>query len=102
MLIYQCFTPDLTQQPPAGELFAGEAAFWNLCLIQWGKPRDIDPSLDVIHSLRIPRLGDVRSRCYGWQRPKPVVMNGDSETWQVALVMGAVVVVLIVLSFNAQ
>ena len=29
-------------------------------------------------------------------------MNGDSETWQVALVMGAVVLVLIVLSFNAQ
>ena len=29
-------------------------------------------------------------------------MNGDSETWQVALVMGAVVVVLIVLSVNAQ
>ena len=30
------------------------------------------------------------------------VMNGDSETWQVALVMGAVVLVLIVLSLNAQ
>ena len=29
-------------------------------------------------------------------------MNGDSETWQVALVMGALVVVLIVLSVNAQ
>lgn len=29
-------------------------------------------------------------------------MNGDSEAWQVALVMGAVVLVLIVLSFNAQ
>ena len=29
-------------------------------------------------------------------------MNGDSETWQVDLVMGAVVVVLIVLSVNAQ
>tara|TARA_B100001540_G_C15636791_1_gene564760 strand:+ start:277 stop:411 length:135 start_codon:yes stop_codon:yes gene_type:complete len=29
-------------------------------------------------------------------------MNGDSETWQVALVMGAVVLVLIVLSLNAQ
>jgi len=29
-------------------------------------------------------------------------LNGDSETWQVALVMGAVVLVLIVLSLNAQ
>jgi len=29
-------------------------------------------------------------------------VNGDSETWQVALVMGAVVLVLIVLSLNAQ
>ena len=29
-------------------------------------------------------------------------MNGDSETWQVALLMGAVVLVLIVLSLNAQ
>jgi len=29
-------------------------------------------------------------------------MNGDSEAWQVALVMGAVVLVLIVLSLNAQ
>jgi hypothetical protein len=29
-------------------------------------------------------------------------MDGDSETWQVALVMGAVVLVLIVLSVNAQ
>ena len=29
-------------------------------------------------------------------------MNGDSETWQVALVMGGVVLVLIVLSVNAQ
>ena len=29
-------------------------------------------------------------------------MNGDSETWQVALVMGAVVLVLIVLSLSAQ
>ena len=29
-------------------------------------------------------------------------MNGDSETWQVALVMGAVVLVLMVLSLNAQ
>ena len=29
-------------------------------------------------------------------------MNGDSETWQVALVMGAVVLVLIVVSLNAQ
>ena len=29
-------------------------------------------------------------------------MSGDSETWQVALVMGAVVLVLIVLSLNAQ
>ena len=36
------------------------------------------------------------------QRGERIAMNGDSETWQVALVMGALVVVLIVLSVNAQ
>ena len=37
-----------------------------------------------------------------WMERRADAMNGDSETWQVALVMGAVVVVLIVLSVNAQ
>ena len=47
-------------------------------------------------------MNEIRGHCYGWSNAGGDGMNGDSETWQVALVMGAVVVVLIVLSANAQ
>ena len=47
-------------------------------------------------------MSEISRHCYGWSDARGDGMNGDSETWQVALVMGAVVVVLIVLSLNAQ
>jgi len=47
-------------------------------------------------------MSEISRHCYGWSDARAAEMNGDSETWQVALVMGAVVVVLIVLSVNAQ
>ena len=47
-------------------------------------------------------MSEISRHCYGWSDACAAEMNGDSETWQVALVMGAVVVVLIVLSVNAQ
>ena len=47
-------------------------------------------------------MREISRYCYGWSEGRADAMNGDSETWQVALVMGAVVVVLIVLSVNAQ
>ena len=50
----------------------------------------------------IPQRREISRHCYGWSDGRADAMNGDSETWQVALVMGAVVVVLIVLSVNAQ
>ena len=46
--------------------------------------------------------GNFNSQLLSVEWISAVPMNGDSETWQVALVMGAVVLVLIVLSLNAQ
>ena len=53
-------------------------------------------------AIGIPQWSDTSGHCYGWSGGSGDEMNGDSETWQVVLVMGAVVVVLIVLSVNAQ
>ena len=47
-------------------------------------------------------MSEISRHCYGWSDAREHEMNGDSETWQVALVMGAVVLVLIVLSVIAQ
>ena len=53
-------------------------------------------------AIGIPQWSYISWHCYGWSGGAGDGMNGDSEAWQVALVMGAVVLVLIVLSFNAQ